>query len=132
MPEWIAWAPAGREALGAAIAVKGQQLNRDLYPLLLRKRLQWLVEEADATDLREVSDLLLEAGLMVVPLERETAAKQITESEEVMAHLASLGIPGKAMPPVLMSSNPAAEEAFVDHSLVQWTHLLVSGLIDRS
>jgi hypothetical protein len=128
----IAWAPLGRETLGAVLGVKGQPLNPGTYPLLLAYRLKDLVEVAPEDDLQQASDLLMEAGLMDLPLERARAAAQITESPGVMQLLASKRIPGQGMPRTLEENDEEAMEEISETSLIQWVYELVSGRIDRT
>jgi hypothetical protein len=131
MPMLMTWAPKGQELLGAIRGVKGQELSRDLYPALLRRRLEQMVETAEPEDVQQMEDLLLEAGLLAQPLDRTRIGREVVEdNEEVLMELRSRGIPGR-MPPSLETSNSAAEQTVLETNLLEWTHALVSGRIER-
>lgn len=128
----VAWAPTGQEVLGAIQLPMKQSLNPQSYLELLRQRLDDLAEDVDQTDLTQVSDLLMEAGLLAMPLEQPgPLGRQILlDNEEMLMHLRSLGIPGE-MPLRVAISNKAAQTAFDQTSLLGWTLEAVSGLIHR-
>lgn len=131
MPTLLNWAPKGQELLGAIRGVRGQTLNRDLYPVLLRRRVEEMVENAEPEDVQQMEDLLLEAGLLGQRLDRSRIGREVVEdNEEVLLELEHRGIPGR-MPPSLETNDPSAERALQETNLVEWTHALVSGRIER-
>jgi hypothetical protein len=128
----VAWAPAGQEVLGAIQLPAKQALNPQSYLEMLRQRLEFLASEADESDLTQVSDLLMEAGLLMSPLEQsgQLGRQILLDNEEMLMRLRSLGIPGE-MPLRLIASNKAAQTAFDQTNLLGWTLEAVSGLIRR-
>ena len=128
----VAWAPKGQETLGAVMVPMGQQLNPTGYLELLRERLADLAEDVDQTELSQVSDLLMEAGLLYSPLDpAESLGRHILlDNEEMQLRLRSLGIPG-LLPLKAVVSDKAALEALNQTNLLEWTMAVVSGLISR-
>lgn len=127
----MTWAPRGQATLGAIRARQGQMLDRDLYWSFLRSRLQELVEEAEDEDLAQASELLMEAGLTYVPLDRESTAEMIAESLSVREAMLEKGIPGP-LPQALNADNRAAQIAFDETNLLDWATALARGRIYRT
>ena len=127
---WITWAPTSNPVLGVISGVKGQELNRETYPLLLGRRLQILAENAEDEELSQATDLLLEAGLISEPLSRERAGLEISNSPELLSELRKKGVPGR-MPAVLETNDQKAASLSRETSLLEWTFEAVSGRIER-
>ena len=128
----VAWAPTGQEVLGAIQLPVTQMLNPQSYLEMLRQRLELLADETDESDLTQVSDLLMEAGLLATPLAQPgpLGRQLLLDNEEMLMRLRSLGIPGE-MPLRVIASNKAAQTALDQTSLLGWTLEAVSGLIRR-
>ena len=130
----LAWAPKGREVVGAVQVTPTQVMNKDNYLTLLANRLQELATEAPE-DLDQVSELLVEAGLIAIPLDPEDEMKlgyQILfrEDEGMQERLDELGIPGR-MPSRVETNNPAAQKAVEEATLLSWAMKITSGMIHR-
>jgi hypothetical protein len=128
----VAWAPKGQLVIGAISLSTTQILNQETYLLRLERRLSELAQDADQSDLEQVSDLLVEAGLIGTPLDQqESMGSQIlTDSDEMLLRMRDLGIPGK-LPRQVTTSNKDAETVLNQTSLLGWTLEVVSGLIHR-
>ena len=128
----VAWAPTGQEVLGVIQLPVKQALNSQSYLSLLSLRLDNLAQDVDPTDLNQISDLLMEAGLLYSPLNpMESMGRQILlDNEEMLMRLRSLGIPGE-LPLRVVINNPAAQTALSQTNLLGWTLETVSGLIHR-
>lgn len=128
----VAWAPKKQLVIGAIWLSTKQILNRETYLLLLSNRLTELGEDVDQSDLNQISDLLVEAGLLHSPLDpQESMGSQIlTDNDEMLLRMRDLGVPG-VLPLQLATSNDEAETALDQTSLLGWTLEVVSGLIHR-
>jgi|GEM_PF-740583 len=130
--KYVAWSPNGQEILGAIQLPIAQSLNNRVYLEHLQARLEGMAEDSDPTDLQQVSDLLVEAGLLYSPLDpsEPIGMQLILDNEDMLMRLRELGIPGE-MPLRVTVSNKAAQTAIDQTSLLGWTLEVVSGLICR-
>jgi hypothetical protein len=128
----VAWAPEEHLVIGAISLSTTQILNRETYLLLLSNRLTKLGEDVDQSDLNQISDLLVEAGLLYSPLDpQESMGSQIlADNERMQEHFRDLGIPGH-LPQGVATSNEEAQTALDQTSLLGWTLEAVSGRIRR-
>ena len=134
MPSLVAWAPEGQEVIGAIEVKQGSLLTRDDYLLHLGFRVRQMAMEAAPDELAQAESLLMEAGLLDVPMDdpEQAGAMLVWENAQVQTRLRELGIPGALVTePRILRSNPAAVEALKATTLPMWATELAASLIER-
>lgn len=128
--ESLAWAPIGRELLGAIVVERGKQLTDESYFHNLGFRLREMALNADPAGLESASQMLMECGALGAPLIAEQAGSMlIWENHVIRSKLADLGVPGPLLdePPV-EQLNQEAEYAIAGVTLDMWAMELAGAM----
>src|SRR5262245_23128696 len=125
----VAWAPERNPKVGAVLAVRGQELDTEIYLSLLADRLQKLInQEPDPQEaVNQAWEMLL--GLDLVegnPPPVKKAGLALIQSGGVEERLSNLGVFPRKMR--LLNHSPKAEKLIEETSLLQWVDALSQGL----
>ena len=134
MQSLIAWAPERMETLGAIEVKAGSRLNRQSDLNHLGFRVGQMARAANPDGLVQAQNLLMEAGLLDLPMQDAEQAGSILvwENAAVQSRLRELAIPGPLLDqPRVLRSNPAAVEALRATTLPMWASELAASLIER-
>lgn len=118
--------PAAMRILTAIQSVKGQELDTEIYLILLSERVQRLMDQEPQgyQYLRHIMDI----SNLLTPWYNETAQSMIAENPPFreFLHLAGVMMPSNGT--VLSQNDPASEEAVKETNLVEWIEALLQNL----
>ena len=131
MATLMAWAPAGQESLGAIQVPMGTALSNQRYWNLLGLRLKQMANRSSPQELQEASNLLIQASLLEQFLEPTQAAQMLLwENLPIKRRLIEMGVPGD-LPDRILRSDPMAQMALENVTLLDWVTELAAALVER-
>ena len=131
MATLMAWGPAGQESLGAIQIPMGTVLSNQRYWNLLGVRLKQMANRSSPQELQEASNLLIQASLLEQFLEPTQAAQMLLlENLPIKRRLIEMGVPGD-LPDRILRSDPMAQMALDNVTLLDWVTELAAALVER-